>query len=478
MNRTGRLLFPSLRWHAHTGFEHERDTIELALRVGVGGFTIFGGDADAVLALTTSLRARSHLPLLIASDLERGAGQQFPQATQLPPLAAIGSLDDLTVTRRAGALTASEALSLGINWIFAPVADVDLEPRNPIVGTRSFGTQPERVAAHVAAWIAGAHSAGALCCAKHFPGHGRTVEDSHTVLPRVRAARAQLDDDLQPFRAAIAAGVDALMSAHVVYDAFDSTTAATLSWRVLTDLARAELNHEGLIVSDAINMAGMLQAAQGSETRGAVAALNAGCDGLLYPADLAALAAALEQALGGELNAVRVEQALGRIDAAARRAHSARASSWGAPQDRAWADDIAQQTLVVSRGAPRAATRIALLTIDDDVGGPFAPPARDVFAQTLRDAGIDVTDADDVNHDVARVVTIYADIRAWKGPPGLSARAAAAARSALAARPDATVAFFGHPRLTESVPGEHLLAAWGGEAIMQRAAARWLAATN
>jgi beta-N-acetylhexosaminidase len=179
MRETGRLVFPALRWHSETGFTDERDTIDTALRLGAGGFCIFGGSAAAVSELTASLRQRSHVPLLIGSDLERGAGQQFPEATQLPPLAALGSLDDLTATRHAAELTAREALALGVNWIFAPVADVDLEPRNPIVGSRSFGTDPVRVAAQVAAWIDGCHAEGVLCCAKHFPGHGRTVDDSH-----------------------------------------------------------------------------------------------------------------------------------------------------------------------------------------------------------------------------------------------------------------------------------------------------------
>src|SRR5262245_36040106 len=180
-----RLLFPAVRWDAEQEFEPARPMVEDALQLGVGGFIFFGGQAEAVRELTTDLHSRSRHPLLIGADLERGAGQQFRGATPLPPLAAIGSLDDLEVTRRCGELTAREARALGVNWVYAPDADVDVEPRNPIIGTRSFGTRPDQVARHVVAWIEGCHQGGALACAKHFPGHGRTTADSHAELPVV-----------------------------------------------------------------------------------------------------------------------------------------------------------------------------------------------------------------------------------------------------------------------------------------------------
>jgi beta-glucosidase len=467
---TGRLLFPALRWQPETGFAHERATIDASLALGAGGFVIFGGDADAVRELTRDLRARSSVPLLIASDLERGAGQQFPQATPLPPLAAIGSLDDLDTTRRAGALTAREALAVGVNWLYAPDADIDLEPRNPIVGSRAFGTDPDHVSKHVVAWIEGAHAEGALCCAKHFPGHGRTVEDSHATLPRVTASRAQLDVDLEPFRAAIAARVDSLMTAHVVYNALDATTAATLSAPILQTLLRDELKYDGLVVSDAIIMEGMLMAGGGSEAGAAITAVNAGCDALLYPSDVDAVGSALEAALGNDLGRARTDSAIARIDAACRRARTHTDGTWGAAADRAWADDVALRSCNVVRGTPAIGSSIDLLTIDDDVGGPYPAPSREPFVQALRAAGVDVNEA----QESASVIAIYSDIRAWKGAPGLSRTAAIALQTALRAAPDATIVFFGHERLARELPGTDMLCAWGGESIMQRAAARWL----
>jgi hypothetical protein len=199
---------------------------------------------------------------------------------------------------------------------------------------------------------------------------------------------------------------------------------------------------------------------------------------LLYPADLSAVAHALEHALGAELEPDRAGQALRRVDAAVQRAGTRGDGPWGARADRDWADDLAARSLVVSRGAPRIAPRIELFTIDDDTGGPFAPPARAVFPQTLRQLGIDVRAVERPGGVVDLVIALYADIRAWKGTPGLSPAAARAAADAVASNPDATVVFFGHPRLTEEVPGRHVVAAWGGEAIMQRAAASWLARTR
>ena len=185
-----RLIVPALRWHNETGFSHESARIDEALALGVGGFIVFGGTADAVRELTKSLVTRSAHPLLLASDLERGAGQQFEGLTQVPPPAALAALGRDDVVRWAGAITAREALAVGINWVFAPVADLDLLADNPIVQTRAFGAEPGRVARAVAAWVQGCQQAGALACAKHYPGHGRTFADSHITLPNSCSPRA------------------------------------------------------------------------------------------------------------------------------------------------------------------------------------------------------------------------------------------------------------------------------------------------
>ncbi|HEX6939949.1 MAG TPA: glycoside hydrolase family 3 N-terminal domain-containing protein [Longimicrobiales bacterium] len=474
----GRLLFPALRWSDASGFDHEAETIESALALGVGGFILFGGEARAVRALTESLRRRAGRALLIGADLERGAGQQFRGATPLPPLAALGALDDLAVTRRAGELTAREAVALGVNWVYAPVADLDLEPRNPIVGTRAFGSDPGRAAAHVVAWIEGCRAGGALSCAKHFPGHGRTTADSHVELPRVDAGREALEVDLAPFRAAVRAGVDSMMTAHVAYPALDpSGAAATLSPAILTDLLRGSIGFDGIVVTDAMIMEGVLESGRG-EARAAVAAVAAGCDALLYPRDLRGVAEAVAGEVGLELPESRVAEAVRRIEAAAERAARVGGGEWGRADDQAWALDIAVRSLRAVRGRPRLpAGPVRLVTVDDDVGGPYPPGPRDAFAAALRAAGVDVDEAGVAPAARPSVVAVYADIRAWKGRPGISPGAREAVATALAGSGGGTIVLFGHPRLADELPGDApVLAAWGGEPLMQQAAAHWLTA--
>lgn len=472
--RHARLLFPALRWTEAAGFERDRPLIEQSLALGAGGFCIFGGTAEGVRALTTELHQRSAHPLLIASDLERGAGQQFRGCTPLPPLAALGALDDVAVTARAAEITAREARALGVNWVYAPVADVDLEPRNPIVGTRSFGTEPRMVARHVVAWIRGAQNAGVLCCVKHFPGHGRTTEDSHATLPQVRVASGEMEADLLPFRAAIGAGVASVMTAHVAYDAWDAGMPATLSRVVVDTLLRQRLGFHGLVVTDALVMDGVLAGA-GDEVAAAKQALRAGCDALLYPGDVAGVAAAVQGQPGAD-------EAWDRVDLASRAVAAGpdNATRQGfREEDRDWAAQTARRCCRVLRGSPVAARHVSLLTLDDDIGGPYPSPSREGLAGAFRNAGVSVETFDLADPVItlsgAPVIALYSDIRAWKGLPGLSTSARERMQTTLAHYPDATVVLFGHPRLLgEDLPARHVLCAWGGEPIMQHAAAAWL----
>ncbi|MBV9774113.1 MAG: hypothetical protein JO040_09195 [Gemmatimonadetes bacterium] len=465
-----RLLLPALRWSADTGFEHFREEIERGLRLGVGGFILFGGEAEGVRALTEELHRRARYPLLIASDLERGAGQQFRGATPLPPAAALGSLDDPEIARRAGELTAREARALGVNWIYAPVADVDLEPENPIIGTRAFGTDPERVAEQVAAWVRGCEAGGALSCAKHFPGHGRTVGDSHVERPCVYQPREALEADLLPFRAATEAGVDAMMTAHVCYPALDADgNPATLSPPILSGVLRNELGFRRLIVTDAIIMDGLTEDV--TEARAAVRAVAAGCDVLLYPKDVEEVVREVEAAVErGDLPRARVEEALGRIAEAAERVSGGPRGAVGREEDRRWAIETALRTLRVLRGTPALpAGPVRLVEVEDDAGGPWPPYPRFAFPAALRAAGVELSD------EGTPLVVLYSDIRAWKGRPGISAAAQERVREVTAEHPDATVVLFSHPRLDGELPtARNLLGAWGGESLMQEAVVAWL----
>ena len=469
-----RLVFPALRWRRGS-FAHERAKIDAALAAGVGGFIIFGGTREAITALTRELRQQAGRPLLIGADLERGPAQQAQGLTELPPPAALGWLDDLDATGACGVITAAEARAVGITWAFAPVCDLDLEPKNPIVGTRSFGADPVRVGEQAAVWIRALQEHGVLGCAKHYPGHGRTTEDSHATLPRVRASAAELQQvDGTPFEYAIRAGVGSVMSAFVAYPEWDpSGRAASFSSEILGYL-RATLNFGGLVVTDALIMAGA-SAAQPvpAATVGAVAA---GCDALLYPEDFSRVAAALDRAVGGELSAARADDALAHYDAAV--------SQWGDLSYRAdqgepdlaahaaFADGIADRAAHLVRGdAPRIRAPITVSIVDDDVGGPYTVGPRDVFAGTLRDAGVHIGKGETGNGK--RVVLVYSEPRSWKGRADLGPRSRTALRRLV---PGAQlVVLFGHPRLAAQIPGTApILLCWHGQPLMQRAAARWV----
>ena len=464
-----RLVFPALRWRRES-FAHERAKIDAALAAGVGGFIIFGGTREATAGLTRELRQQAGRPLLVGADLERGPAQQVQGLTELPPPAALGWLDDLEATAACGVITAAEARAVGINWAFAPVCDLDLEPKNPIVQTRSFGADPVRVGEQAAVWIRALQEHGVLGCAKHYPGHGRTLEDSHATLPRVRASAAELQQvDGTPFEHAIRAGVGSVMSAFVAYPAWDpSGRAASFSSEILGYL-RATLNFGGLVVTDALIMAGA-SAAQPvpAATVGAVAA---GCDALLYPEDFSRVAAALDRAVGGDLPAARADDALARYNAAV--------SQWADLPDQgepdlaahtAFADGIADRAAHVLRGdEPRIRAPIAVSIVDDDIGGPYTIPPRDVFHKTLREAGVSIGQRATGNGK--RIVLVYAEPRSWKGRADLGARSRAALRRLV---PGAQlVVLFGHPRLAVQIPGSApILLCWHGQPLMQRAAAR------
>jgi beta-glucosidase-like glycosyl hydrolase len=266
-----RLVLPGLRFP--TDLERE---LRLAER-GVGGFCVFGGDARLRDTLDRLQAAAPH-PLLFASDMEDGAGQQIEGLARHPPAAAL----DPDAAEAAGIRTAVEARRLGLTMTFAPVCDVVSDPKNPIISGRAF---PD-ASACAPRFVRGARRMGLRTCAKHFPGHGGTREDSHSHLPVVDASPdTWRRRDLPPFAACIEAGVDAVMTAHIACPGLTGspTLPATLSWKVITDLLRHELGFSGLVVTDALLMEGV-QAGR-SEAEAAVLALEAGCDGLLCPAD-------------------------------------------------------------------------------------------------------------------------------------------------------------------------------------------------
>ncbi|MHC4341984.1 MAG: glycoside hydrolase family 3 N-terminal domain-containing protein [Planctomycetota bacterium] len=308
-----RLLMPALR--LAEGDLREQD-VDAALRLaerGVGGFCIYGGDRG-LPALAARLQEAAPHPLLIASDMEEGAGQQVAGLPLHPPAAAL----DADAAEAAGVLTAMVARPLGITMTFAPVCDVVSHPRNPIIQGRAF-PDPARCAAR---FVEGARLFGLRTCAKHFPGHGATAADSHDALPVVDDSGEVLRSrDLPPFQSCIEAGVDAVMTAHVAYPALTGSRElpATLSRSVTTDLLRKELGFRGLVVTDALLMEGVR--AGRTEPEAARLALEAGCDLLLCPDDLEGVLEAVARMEAGaslERIAAAARPLEGTLDRAAR----------------------------------------------------------------------------------------------------------------------------------------------------------------
>ena len=283
----------------------------------VGGLVIFNGRRDQTTTTLRQVQTISKIPLLVTADIERGVGQQLRGEELFPHAMAFGELGaaaEQTVEEFAH-LTALDARANGLHVAFAPVADVNVDPRNPIIATRAFGSDPEHVARLVSAFVRGCQAGGLLTTAKHFPGHGNTHEDSHHKLPTVTSTRDELERcELVPFRAAIAAGVPLVMSAHVVYPAWDdSGSQATLSHPILVDLLREEMGFQGAVVSDSLMMEGVKSQCT-DEGDLAVNALMAGVDLLLDVADPAATLASLEQAVhDGRLPEGRVDEAFARM---------------------------------------------------------------------------------------------------------------------------------------------------------------------
>ncbi len=285
-----------------------------AMTVHVDGpFLLRSGPYEAA-ELLNRLQRDSKLPLLVAADFERGVSMRLVGTTNFPHAMAFGADGKTEDAEMFGRITGQEARAIGVHWNFFPDADVNSNPANPIINTRSFGEDPQQVGDLVAAYIKGAHKAGMLTTVKHFPGHGDTATDSHLGVASVNGDRAHLDSiELPPFRQAIAAGVDSVMVAHVTVPALDSDPnhVATISPSVVTDLLEKQLGFKGLIVTDALDMAGLTHLFANDIGRPAVEAFKAGNDLLLIPADFpASYEAMLKAVKSGEISRQRLDHSV------------------------------------------------------------------------------------------------------------------------------------------------------------------------
>jgi beta-N-acetylhexosaminidase len=333
-----------------------------AMTVHVDGSVLLRSEPYEAAELLNRLQRDSKLPLLIAADFERGVSMRLLGTTVFPHAMAFGADGKIDDAEMFGRITAQEARAVGVHWNFFPDADVNSNPANPIINTRSFGEDPRQVGDLVTAYIKGAHEVGMLTTVKHFPGHGDTATDSHLGVASVNVDRAHLDTiELPPFRQAIASGVDSVMVAHVTVPTLDPDPnhVATISPAVVSDLLKKDLGFKGLIVTDALDMAGLTHLFANNIGRAAVEAFKAGNDMLIIPADLGASYDAMLKAVQlGEIPKERLDRSVLKIlkikaslglNEAREVNLSTLAATVGKPENLAFGQQVAESALTLVR---------------------------------------------------------------------------------------------------------------------------------
>ena len=478
----------------------------------VGGFIVIThgsplgivkSQAYPTAVLANQLQAKSKLPLLIGADFERGTAMRYDEGTSFPTAMAVAAGGNVKDAYTMGKITALEARATGVHWVYAPDADVNNNPGNPIINTRSFGEDPTRVAEFVSAFVRGVQENGALATAKHFPGHGDTAADSHIDLPVIRADRTRLDAlELVPFRAAIGVGVGSIMTGHLNVPALepDPNTPATLSHNILSDLLHKQLGYQGLVVTDAMDMGGITVRYAPGEA--AVRAVAAGADCVLMPPVPDAAFEALQGAVkSGRISKTRLDESVRRILQAKARLGlnqkrlvdvNAINQKFGSAAWQKEAQEISDRGLTLLRDTPHRLpldgakpSRALLLAFYAD---PEPYPGEDLERE-LRARFDSVTtlraDTRFVNasilklpppdsYDVA-ILALFVRVSDRKGNVDVPAEQAALAEQVYkTGKPVITVAF-GSPYLVERFPqAETWLAAFGISDVAQISAARAL----
>ncbi|HEU5251298.1 MAG TPA: glycoside hydrolase family 3 N-terminal domain-containing protein, partial [Thermoanaerobaculia bacterium] len=492
----------------------------------VGGILWFLlSDVSETARLNRRLQSLATEPLLIAADLEAGVGMRFLDTTNWPWPMALAATGDPSLAERQGRVVAEEARAIGVNQIYAPVADVNVDPANPVINVRSYGEDPENVAQFVSAFVRGAQSGGVLATAKHFPGHGATRTDSHRALPVLSADRARLDRvELVPFRAAIAAGVGAIMTAHLSLPAIDATPApartlapgenpytddlaevardatvpASMSGAVLEGLLRGDLGFRGLVVTDALDMGGIVDHFDPGEA--AVRAILAGADQVIKSPDTDAAIAGVRRAVAeGRISVERLERSVARILEAKRRFPAPIPDLEAAfrvvdgPEHRALAEEIARRAVTLVREAPGALPlarpmRIVHVVVNDvatatapgaELGRALstrlsAPPETFVLDPRSRPEEIEPIRNAALQAD-AVLVSLFVRVRTGTGKLVVPDGARSAVESLSAAGAKLIGVSFGDPYLAADLPGlATYVAAYGDQPVMQAATARAL----
>lgn len=463
------------------------------MRAGrAGGAIVFRGTVSETPSLITELREAAPGHIYLASDLEFGAATQFEGATPLPSNMAVAASGDPELAFEKGEITAREARALGVDVAFAPCVDVNTNPDNPIIGIRSFGEDPEYVGRLGAISVRGLHAGGAVACAKHFPGHGDTVVDSHVDLPVLECDEKRLRQvELEPFWQAVEAGSGAVMAAHMAVPALtgDESLPVTLSEKACTGLLRGEMNFQGVLFTDAMIMGGIEKHFSADEA--ALRAVLAGCDVVLYPRDPeAAFLSLLGAVKDGELPLSRVEQAAERVE---------KMIAWAAvnhpnnpPSEAGKAEHRMRAEYMAGRGLTLVSdpagvvpldrkTKTYLVILDvDGADGTGAAIRRKAIRSGLSGAFDRVAaplvegDAEHVLTHTARaevvVVALYSEGKAWKGSSAVPEEMRELLLLLTKQNEKAVVVSFGTPYILSGLPDSTtLFAACGGGELMEEA---------
>ena len=488
-----------------------RDEMAGLVREGLGGFLLFGGDVEQTPRHLAELQSRAEVPLLISSDVERGLGQQLEGGTRFPSQRAVASAmgrrtkKDLDLLGRMLDAVRTETRAAGIHIVFSPVMDVNNNPDNPIICTRSFGEDPETVELFGKHYIRGLQKPGVdghrelLACAKHFPGHGDTDQDSHSVLPVIRADRARLNRvELPPFREAVKDGVGTVMIAHLLVPALDPVKPVTFSKKVVTALLREGMAFEGLIVSDALDMGAL--AGEYPQDEIAIRAVEAGMDILLHPVDARVTMNAVVKAVeSGRITETRIHESVERILAAKTQLglfdKSARpVAKINYEKHRAIAIEIGKKALTVVSGNGKKlpldiGKGAACFVLDDDskgMGVPFTRGLAKRFGKmNMTTLTPDMCDSSlasqlDLSGVGSVVIGIFSRISASKGRSGISPKLRDAAfevlRKAKEAGKRSVVISFDSPYILDQFKdADYLIAGYDRMDAIQEAAAEMIA---
>lgn len=470
---------------------------------GVGGFILFGGDYWEVRKALPKLQAKARVPLIISSDMERGAGQQLTGATVFPCQMAVAAATDLVsgegmglVSEMAEAL-AFEARAAGVNAVLAPVLDVNSNPDNPIICTRAYSDEPQMVSVLGEVYIAGLQGCKTpvMACAKHYPGHGEAALDSHSTLPRLDKEKENLEEeDMLPFRKAVMARVEMVMAGHLLVQDIDPVFPASLSRKVIKDYLRTRSGFEGLVLTDALSMGAI---AGGYAPREAARlAIKAGADILLHPADPAQFL--------GELMELAAEKGVTKEDVMACAGKMQRAKTkYTGPlklvdaavyermvQNRELAQVIAERalTLVKADGAFPALNDIKgpilHVVVDDDGDRKSGRVIRSVLNarhKKVKNLAVDNTNVGRMGPEALKssraahltIISIFSKVSAGKGRSGLSPELAALCAQLIGKGKKTVAVSFGSPYiLRELMSADYVVAAYDPSDVMQNAACR------